>query len=248
MDEVETRLVAAGCVAAAEEAAALRRVAADADALDGLVRRREQGEPLAWITGWISFCGHDVRVAPGAYVPRPQTEELARRAVELLPDDGRAVDLCTGCGAIAVHLRAERPGATVVGVDLDSHAVTLAQSNGVPAIVGDVGAAPLRSGEFDVVTAVAPYVPTNAIALLPLDVQRHEPRRALDGGGDGLDLVRRVVTTAARLLRSGGALLTELGGDQAEALAPALGDAGFIDAEPWHDDDGDLRGIAARRV
>ena len=244
MDEVEARLTAAGCVAACEEAAALRAVAPDAYALELLLRRREQGEPLAWIVGAVEFCGSAVRVAPGVYVPRPQTEGLARRAGALLPDRGRAADLCTGCGAIAVHLRAERPDATVVGVDLDPGAVTVARANGVAVIVGDVDAVPLRTGGFDVVTAVAPYVPAGAIELLPADVQRHEPRAALDGGDDGLAVVRLVVAAAARLLRSGGWLLTEVGGDQAEALAAA----GFIDVEPWFDEDGDLRGITARRL
>jgi release factor glutamine methyltransferase len=246
VDEVEARLSAAGCVAAAEESEALRAVATDERTLEELVRRREAGEPLAWIVGAVEFCGRTVRVAPGGYVPRPQTEELARRAAERLPNGGRAVDLCTGCGAIAVHLRAERSAATVVGVDLDAAAVTVAQANGVAAMIGDVAGVPLRSGAFDVVTAVAPYVPTDAIALLPADVQRYEPRRALDGGGDGLAVVRLVVTTAARLLRPGGHLVTELGGEQDEALAPALAAAGFTTVEPWFDEDGDLRGVVAR--
>jgi release factor glutamine methyltransferase len=114
-------------------------------------------------------------------------------------------------------------------------------------MVGDVGALPMRSDAFDVVTAVAPYVPTAAIALLPADVPRHEPRRALDGGDDGLAVVRRVVAAGARLLRPGGVLLTELGGDQDLLLAPDLEAAGFAPAEPWLDEDGDLRGVVARR-
>jgi release factor glutamine methyltransferase len=248
VDEVEARLIAAGCLAAADEASALRAVAADGDALETLVLRREQGEPVAWIVGAVEFCGRTVRVAPGVYVPRPQTEDLARRAAAFLPGDGHAADLCTGCGAIALHLRVERPGASVIGVDLDPRAVANAVANGVTAIVGDVAAAPLRSGAFDVVTAVAPYVPTDAIALLPADVQRHEPLGALDGGGDGLAVVRCVVLAAARLLRPAGTLLTELGGDQAEGLATALADARFTTVEPWFDDEGDLRGLAARRL
>lgn len=248
MDEVEARLTAAGCVAAREEAVTLRAAAHGADDLEARLRRREHGEPLAWIVGTVEFCGAVLRIAPGVYVPRPQTEDLARRAAALLPAGGRAVDLCTGCGAIAVFLRASRPAATVVGVDVDPGAVAVARDNGVAAVVGDVAAVPLPPGRFDVVTAVAPYVPTEAMALLPADVQRHEPRRALDGGGDGLDLVRPVVVSAARLLRPGGWLLSEVGGDQAELLAPTLAGAGFAAAEPWSDEDGDRRGIAARRA
>jgi release factor glutamine methyltransferase len=248
VDEVEARLAAAGCVAAREEAAALRVAARDGADLEARLRRREVGEPLAWIVGTVDFCGSVLRIATGVYVPRPQTEELARRAAAVLPDEGRAVDLCTGCGAIAAFLRATRPGAQVVGVELDPVAAALARDNGVAAVVADAGAVPLPTGAFDVVTAVAPYVPTAAIALLPADVQRHEPRSALDGGDDGLDLVRQVVVSAARLLRPGGRLLTEVGGDQDLELAPALTAAGFAPAEPWFDEDGDLRGIAARRV
>ena len=108
---------------------------------------------------------------------------------------------------------------------------------------------PLRAHDasrFDVVTAVAPYVPTDALRLLPTDVQRHEPRLALDGGDDGLDLVRHVVGAAGAVLRRRGWLLVEVGGDQDARLAPTLDAAGFDLVTPWHDDDGDLRGLAAR--
>jgi release factor glutamine methyltransferase len=246
VDDVEARLAAAGCVAPVAEAAALRAAPCDPADLESRLARRDQGEPLAWITGRVGFCGHDLRIEPGVYVPRPQTEHLALVAASLLPADGRAADLCTGCGAIAAHVRRVRPRATVVGVDLDPHSVAVARSNGVAAMVGDVGALPVRSGAFDVVTAVAPYVPTAAIALLPADVQRHEPRVALDGGDDGLAVVRRVVASAARVLRPGGHLLIELGGDQDVALAAPLDAAGFAAVESWPDEDGDLRGLAAR--
>ena len=99
---------------------------------------------------------------------------------------------------------------------------------------------------MDVVTAVAPYVPTDELAFLPADVTRYEPLHALDGGGDGLTLVRRVIADAARLLRSGGWLLLELGGAQDAALAVELAAHGFADVSQWADDDDDLRGLAAR--
>lgn len=242
---VTDRLAEAGCVAAEEEAADLVDAAPDEPTLDSWVRRREQGEPPAWITGTSMFCGRPLHVAPGVYVPRLQTEELARRAAALLPAGGRAVDLCTGAGAVAAHLRAQVPAAAVVGVDIDRRAAACARRNGVPTAVGDL-AGPVRGHRFvDVVTAVAPYVPTRDIRLLPADVQRHEPRRALDGGADGLDLVRRVVAAARRLLRPGGWLLAEVGGDQDEALAPELA-TGFDAVAPWRDEDGDLRGVACR--
>jgi len=243
---VRARLVAAGCVAADEEADELVAAAPDAATLEAWVRRREQGEPLAWITGSTLFCGHSVDVDAGVYVPRPQTEELARRAAAALAvTHGRAADLCTGSGAIAVHLMRAVPDADVVGVDIDERAAGCARSNGVDTVCADI-ALPLRSRAFDVVTAVPPYVPTPSLALLPSDVRRFEPRRALDGGSDGLDVARRVVKAAARILRPGGWLLVEVGGDQDVTLGPTLAASGFSTREPWCDADGDLRGIAAQ--
>lgn len=260
------RLARAGCVAADEEAAELIRAAGDPEDLEGRLARRERGEPLAWIVGSVRFCGHDVGVDPGVYVPRSQTEALARRAADKLgsaanvpgpgrpvgsaPPSGRAVDLCTGAGPVAIHLRAAWPGALVVGVDIDHQAVACARRNGVTTVVADLDELdpPLRSGAFDVVTAVAPYVPAGEVHLLPADVQRYEPRRALDGGPDGLRLVRRIVGAAARLLCPGGWLVLELGGEQDRQLTSELGSSGFGPAEPWFDDEGDLRGMSAPYV
>ncbi len=267
---VTERLIKAGCVAANEEAHELVAAAPHDGALETYVRRREQGEPLAWITGTARFCGHDLHVYPGVYVCRPQSEELARRAAALLAERGdgdgtgtdphtgtgtdphtgtdtdpRALDLCTGAGAIAVHMKARSPTAAVVGVDLDLAAVRCARSNGVPTILGDIGQA-LCSRVFDVVTAVAPYVPTSELAYLSADVQRYETRLALHGGADGLDIVRGVVASAARLLRPGGWLLTEVGGEQDRLLAPTLAACGFDPATSWYDEDGDLRGLVAQ--
>lgn len=246
-EQVVERLLAAGCVAADEEADELVGAAPDRATLERWVRRREEGEPLAWITGTVVFCGRPLRVDPGVYVPRAQTEDLARRAAGLLAGagaSGRAVDLCTGSGAVAAHLIAESPSAAVVGVDIDPHAAACARRNGVSAVVGDLDP-PLRDHSFDIVTAVAPYVPTGELRFLPTDVQRYEPRRALHGGDDGLDLVRRVVIAAARLLRRGAWLLIEVGGDQDRALHPMLTAHGFAAIITWADEDGDLRGLAA---
>ncbi|HTD51013.1 MAG TPA: putative protein N(5)-glutamine methyltransferase, partial [Acidimicrobiia bacterium] len=101
LDAVVERLIAAGCVAAEDEAAAFLRAAPDVPTLEAWLSRREQGEPPAWITGTVLFCGRRLHIAPNVYVPRAQSEELARLAVTLLPDNGGAVDLCTGAGAIA---------------------------------------------------------------------------------------------------------------------------------------------------
>jgi release factor glutamine methyltransferase len=239
------RLRAAGCIAAEDEAREMVDAAPDGEVPEEWIIRRERGEPLAWITGRTTFCGRRLHVDRGVYVPRPQTEELARRAEALLPAGGRALDLCTGCGAIAAHLQAVVPTATVVGVDRDQRAVDCARENGVEVSCADVDDAP--DGPFDLVTCVPPYVPTAELSTLPADVRRYEPRAALDGGPDGLDTARRIVAAAGRLLGRGGWLVIELGGKQDELLDPALAAAGFDAVEPWFDEDGDLRGLAARR-
>jgi release factor glutamine methyltransferase len=243
---VATRLAAAGCVAAEEEAEELITAARDDNTLEMWISRREQGEPLAWIIGSVQFCGRTLRVERGVYVPRYQSEELARRAATILgANGGRAVDLCTGAGAIAAHLMAAVPAATVIGIDIDIRAAVCARGNGVHALVADLDE-PLRREGFDLVTAVAPYVPTGKLRLLPADVLRYEPRLALDGGADGLDVVRRAVVAAARLLRPRGWLVAELGGEQDQALGPTLAACGFHTVTTWFDDDGDLRGLAAQ--
>jgi release factor glutamine methyltransferase len=247
---VERALAAAGCVDPVGEAEELLRAAADRDRpVRELVGRRVAGEPLAWIVGTVPFLDRRVGVAPGVFVPRPQTELVARRAIELLPPDGTAVDLCTGCGAIAVALAAARPGATVVATDLDPAAVACARGNGVDALLGDLDA-PLPSdvfGAVDVVTAVVPYVPDEELRLLPRDVLAHEPRLALDGGPDGTAVLRRTVGAAARLLRRGGSLVFELGGDQADQLTPTLTYHAFTAVRVLHDEDRRVRAIEASR-
>ena len=210
--------------------------------------RREAGEPLAWITGQVVFAGRRLAVDPGVYVPRTQSEDLARLAAGLLGPAGRALDLCTGAGAIADHLSAARPDALVVGVDIDLHAARCARSNGVRVVVGDLDG-PIRGvGSFDLVTAIAPYVPAGEMRFLPSDVTSHEPVRALDGGADGLDVVRRVVAAAARLLRPGGHLLVEIGGGQDELIVPEMFRQGLDPVTIWYDEDGDLRGADAVRA
>ena len=206
MSEERTSVIRAlaegGCVVPTAEADNLLTAAREGVVpIEELVRRRLRGEPLAWITGSVTFCGLRVRVDPGVFVPRPHTEALSRRAVELLPDQGIAVDLCTGSGAVAVVLAAARPRALVVGTDVDPVAVACARRNGVAASAGDLdGSLPstLR-GRVDLITAVVPYVPTEELHLLPRDVLAHEPRRALDG-----DRAEPSCSCARHVWRTGG--------------------------------------------
>jgi release factor glutamine methyltransferase len=242
-------LTEAGCVAAREEAEQLIRAAAgDQGVLDDLVSRRAAGEPIAWLTGAVSFCGLELSVAPGIYVPRSQTEPLARRAATLLPEAGVAVDLCTGAGAIAAVLAAAVPTARVLATELDHGAVQCARRNGVRVFEGyldDPLPRELQS-RVDVLTAVVPYVPTDSLHLLPRDVQAFEARLALDGGVDGTGLLSEVVRRSVSWRGHGGWLLLELGGDQAEPTGQLLDELGFEGVDVMADEDGDHRAICAQ--
>jgi len=242
-------LSGAGFVAAPEEAGELlARAAGDAELLDSLVERRLTGEPLAWITGSVSFCGVEIRVDPGVYVPRWQSQPLARRAVECLPASGAAIDLCTGAGAVAKTLMAYRPGSRVVASDLDQRAVSCAAANGVEAYLGDLFEPLPRAleGRADVVVGVVPYVPTLALPLLPRDTLVFESLLAYDGGHCGTEVLRRVLADSRGFLRPGGTLLLELGGEQADSLGDHLVRLGYVDVAVLVDEDGDVRGIEAR--
>ena len=236
-------------MAAEEEAALLRAAAPDPGALEVLVRRRTAGEPLAWLVGAVDFCGLRVRVRPGVYVPRWQTEALAERAASLLPPEGVAVDLCTGAGAVAAVLAARRPAATVLATDIDPDAVACARANGVDALLGDLDAPlpPVLHGAVDVITAVVPYVPADELVYLPRDVVAYEPRRALDGGRDGMDVLSTVIGRSPRWLRPGGWLLLEIGGRQAAAVIAAMESGGLGGCTILRDEEGDDRAVVGRR-
>jgi release factor glutamine methyltransferase len=247
--QLAEQLSRAGFVAADDEASELMaRAAGDVELLGSLVARRLTGEPLAWITGTVSFCDVEIRIDPGVYVPRWQSEPLARRAVERLPATGLAIDLCTGSGAIARTLTVNRPGARVVASDIDARAVACAARNGVEVYRGDLFDPLPRSLEdrVDIIVAVVPYVPTPELPLLQRDTFAFESTLSYDGGPDGTDILRRVLRESPRLLRRGGALLLELGGNQADALGDDLARLGYTDVSVLSDDDGDVRGIEAR--
>ena len=248
--ELAALLSRAGFIAAdAEAAALLARAAGDAALLEALVARRLTGEPLAWVIGRVTFCDLEVLVAPGVYVPRPQSEALARSAAARLPAAGTAIDLCTGTGAIAMTLQNTQPAARVVASEVDERAVACAAGNGVEVYRGDLFA-PLPTGlagKVDVVVGVVPYVPTPELSLLQRDTFAFETTLSYDGGPDGAAILRRVVADGARFLRPGGALLLELGGRQADLLSSDLARLGYVAVTALVDDDGDVRGIEALR-
>ena len=250
-EDLANALARAGFIDAEDEARELIAAArGDANTLQGLAERRLSGEPLPWLTGYTTFLGHTVRVDPGVYVPRPQSELIAQRAIDRLPVGGLAADLATGSGALAVVLQRARPDARVVATEIAVDACRCARANGVEVYHGHLGL-PIPTelvGRFDVVVAVVPYVPTEEMAFLPRDVQRFEPAVALDGGRGGLELLTQAVWWASVLLHDEGAVVLEVGGDQDAALMPMLTEAGFDLVDRLVDDDGDLRGIEAVRT
>ncbi len=201
-----------------------------------LVRRRVDGEPTAYLVGRREFFGHPFRVDPRVLVPRPETELLVEAALAALPEGGSALDLCTGSGCVAVSLALARKGARVLATDVSEEALALARENAVAlgAVVefatGDLWAA-VHAGElFDVVVSNPPYVPTGELAGLSREVRR-EPCIALDGGEDGLAVLRRIVLGAASRVKPGGTLCLEMHESHVEALPALCRGAGFARAE-----------------
>lgn len=225
------RLRAAGCVFAEEEAALLTAEAPSPARLEELVSRRVSGEPLEHLLGWAEFCGLRVAVAPGVFVPRRRSELLVREAAGLAPPRAVVVDLCCGSGAVAAALTDVLDHPEVHASDVDPAAVACARRN-LPAgavHIGDLFAAlpPGLRGRVDVLVANVPYVPSSAIALMPPEARNSEPRTALDGGGDGLDVARRVVDGSRAWLAPGGSLLFEAGEAQIPAASRIVADAGL---------------------
>lgn len=229
---VVARLRAAGCVFAEDEARLLVAGAPSAEALEELVARRVDGEPLEHLLGWAEFCGLRVAVGPGVFVPRRRSGLLVREAAALAPSRAVVVDLCCGSGAVAAALTAVLDRPEVHASDVDPAAVACARRNLPAAAVhsGDLFDAlpPALLGRVDVLVANVPYVPSAAVALMPPEARDHEPRTALDGGGDGLDVARRVVTGAPSWLAPGGSLLFEVGEDQVPTATRVLAAADLV--------------------
>ena len=250
---VVSRLRAAGCVFAEDEARLLIEAAGTPAELAELVDRRVTGIPLEQILGWVDFCGLRLALDAGVFVPRRRTEFLVRCAVPLVPPGGVVVDLCCGCGALGAALAARLRGIGLHAADLDPAAVACARRNlarfGGQAYCGDLYAplpASLRGG-VDVLVANVPYVPTDAIALMPPEARDHEPRIALDGGRDGLDVARRVITAAPDWLAPGGSLLFETSESQADTAVALLAGVGFVPRIDSDDELGATVAIGTRR-
>jgi release factor glutamine methyltransferase len=240
MTSVISRLRAAGCVFAEDEARLLVEAAATQADLDAMVSRRIAGLPLEQVLGWAEFLGLRIVLEPGVFVPRRRTELLARHAASLASPGAVVVDLCCGAGAIGAAVLAAVPDVALSASDIEPAAVRCARENiAGPVYEGDLYdalPATLR-GRVDVLAANAPYVPTRAVGLMPPEARLHEPLVALDGGADGLDVLRRVVAEAPSWLAPGGHLLFETSVSQAEVAVSMVEAAGL---EPYVVTDDDL--------
>ena len=208
------------------------------DAVRSLTNRRAAGEPLQYLTGIAGFRRLELQVGPGVLIPRPETESVAGRAIDLVPQGGIAVDVGTGSGAIALAIADERPDAVIFATDCSDAALAWAEKNrgatraAVELIRCDLmdGLPPHLRGTVDVVVSNPPYVATSDRASLPVDVVEHEPHEALFADGDGMSVLRRLAPEAMRWLRSEGWIVLEIGESQEEAVLTLLGEAGYADA------------------
>lgn len=225
-----TRLRIAGCVFAEDEAQLLLASAETSTELEQMVQQRISGIPLEQIVGWAEFAGMRVAIDPGVFVPRRRTELLLRHAVALAPSRPVVVELCCGSAALSVALASALNDIELYATDVDPAAVRCAHRNlsRLPAPVGVLEGdlyepLPLSLvGRVDLLLANAPYVPTDAISLMPPEARLHEPQLALDGGSDGLDVLRRIIAEATRWLAPNGHLLVETSRTQASETVLAL--------------------------
>ena len=246
------RLRRAGCVFAEDEAAVLAESADTVEHLDAMVARRVAGLPLEHVVGWAHFAGVRIAVGPGVFVPRRRSELLVEHARRLVDAGSVLVDLCCGSGAIGAAVAALVPGVELIAADVEPSAIHFARLNVEPigglVLAGDLFAAlpATLQGRIDVLVCNAPYVPDDEIDLLPREARLHEPLVTLAGGGDGLDVQRRVLADAPRWLAPGGTLLIETSAHQAAGTQALFGAEGFS-SEIHHDDELDATVVVGRR-
>ncbi|HXQ96261.1 MAG TPA: putative protein N(5)-glutamine methyltransferase [Candidatus Acidoferrales bacterium] len=227
------RLRAAGCVFAEDEARLLAFAARTPEELAVMVGRRVAGLPLEQVIGWAEFCGLRIAVDPDVFVPRRRTEFLVRQAAALACPHDVVVDLCCGAGAIGAALAASVSRLEVHAVEIDPAAAACARRNlegsGGRVYEGDLfdPLPPALRGRVALIVANVPYVPSDEVRLLPAEARVHEPRVALDGGPDGLDVLRRVAAGARDWLVPGGRLLIETGERQVRPATAAFEASGL---------------------
>ena len=211
----------------------------DTESIDALLQKRAERIPLQHLTGLAYFRNLTLRVGPGVFIPRPETEgvaELAIQALRAVPGEPVAVDLCTGSGAIAISLASEVPNAKVYAWELNSESEALLRENisnngnRVDLVMGDIADEhelfDRLQGTVDVVVSNPPYIPTWAVPK-ELEVQLHDPSLALYGGEDGMDVMKIVSRRALQLLKPGGFLVVEHADSQAKIVADLLQEDGW---------------------
>ena len=213
--------------------------------LRDLVKRRRAREPIAYLRGEREFYGRRFLVDKRVLIPRPDTETLVEVALARTTHRSmslRGLDLCTGSGCVAITIARQRPTVKFHATDLSADALVVARENAlrlgaynVSFSAGDLFAAKAPWPKVDLVTANPPYIASAEVETLMPDVKDFEPRLALDGGADGLDLVRRIVTDAPAHLVSGGVLALEIGAGEAAATAALLEARGFRDVTTTRD-------------
>lgn len=234
-----------------------------ADGLDKKVEqyvaRRLSGEPVAYITGAWEFFGVPIRVTRDVLIPRSDTEIMAEAAVALFKNRNshpRILDLCCGSGCIGCSLAVHMPAARIIMVDKDPKALSVCRSNMMDLNLGPrvlcveadaTKTPPMLLGDFDLIVCNAPYIPTAEIETLDPSVKDHEPYHALDGGEDGLDIIRSVIRLWTRILRPGGSMMLEVGEGQAETVQELLTEAGFEKTMTLKDPGGCERIVVGRR-
>jgi len=239
-------------VFAEDEAALITEASASSDELEAMVERRVSGVPLEQVLGWAEFCGLRIVVEPGVFVPRRRTALLVEQAVKVLAGarEPVVVDLCCGTGAVAAAVHDAVGHAEVHAADIDPRAVHCARRNldGVGSVhKGDLTEALPKGlvGRVDVMVVNAPYVPSDEIAMMPPEARDHEPRVALDGGDDGVEIHRRVAEQAPTWLRPGGHLIIETSRRQAPLTLAAMTAYGF-EARVESCDDLDATAVVGR--
>lgn len=214
-------------------------------------RRRASGEPIAYVTGWCGFRHLDLRVDRRVLIPRPETEQLVDLVLERV-SSGRALDVGTGSGCVALSLAAEGGFDEVVAVDLSPGALAVARDNGarlglgVRWVAGDL-LHPVRGDRFNVVVSNPPYIAEDEHALLDASVRDWEPPLALVGGPDGMTVIRRLLKDAPAVLVPGGWLVLEVDAARAALAAEEAHSAGWRDVAVTQDLFGRDRFLAARR-
>jgi release factor glutamine methyltransferase len=219
-----------------------------------LIKRRATGEPMQYIIGECEFFGMPFRVTPDVLIPRPETEHLVEKVVELAIGFSapRVIDVGTGSGAIAIAIAKQLPQAQVTATDLSEGAIEVARENAarngasVRFLSGDL-LAPVAEEKFEIIASNPPYVPSEEKALLAVEVRDHEPEMALYGGADGLGIYRRLIPAAFAQLTDGGWLLLEMGFGQAERVKDLMEQAGFREIEIVTDLQGIERILCGRK-